>query len=469
MTISSSDPTGEGTIRRSASREVNRGDGVLARALELAIVPQAPADRLRRLVEFVLRQTGASRVGLVRTGEPPRIWVSLSEGEGLGLAQAFADRVAAAMARTRAERAAVSRPPLSPVRLATAAPGREDEGPPVLVALPGGRFLLALAGCGEGGSGGLPLDEVDLLGAVLALTAEAAAAAEEIAVLRARDEERGRFVSTVAHELRTPLTGLAGYLDLLEQKDLAAEQHREFVERSRRIVDSMAELVGDLLELARLEAGSLVLERQPFSVAEATRRVLIQLEPPARQRTVRLEASLPPPLRMACGDRRRAIQVLTNLVGNAVKYAPPGSTVEVAASVEGPFAIWTVRDQGPGIDPDDLERIFQRFYRAPGQETVTGTGLGLPIARELARRMGGEVAATSLAGVGSTFVLLLPAAGGEATPEEMARRLADVLEAERALLLERARLVARSVAGSPPSAGAGRRRPAIPAGSVAGS
>jgi signal transduction histidine kinase len=253
----------------------------------------------------------------------------------------------------------------------------------------------------------------------------------ELAELRAADTERNRFVSTVAHELRTPLTGLSGYLDLIldgQVEDPAIE--REFLERGRNIVDSMAALVGDLLELSRLESGSLHLEAEPFSVADALSSVAEGLLPIALERGVHLETILPPRMRTAVGDRRRVEQIVTNLAANALKYGADGGLAELVGRFDGAGAIIAVRDEGPGIDPEDLSRIFERFYRMTDHERVTGTGLGLSIARDLARAMGGDLDVASLAGTGSSFLLVLPGPGIAQDRDALVAAMADAVSFE---------------------------------------
>src|SRR6185436_4027925 len=243
----------------------------------------------------------------------------------------------------------------------------------------------------------------------LAIVTAQLAAERDASMLRARDAERDRFVSTVAHELRTPLTGLRGYLELIldgRVGDPAVE--REFLFRSRAIVDSMGELVGDLLELSRLESGTLELEIAPLSAAEAAGAVAAALLPIAIERDIRLVTDFPPRLRSATGDRRRVEQVLTNLAGNALKFTPAGGTVELVARFEGAVAVFVVRDDGRGIGAGDRDRVFEPFERLAGHEMVAGTGLGLPIARDLARRMAGELDVASVPDAGSAFVLVLP-------------------------------------------------------------
>jgi signal transduction histidine kinase len=291
---------------------------------------------------------------------------------------------------------------------------------------------------------------------VLALVTEQLAQAAELEALRAHEAERERFVSTVAHDLRTPLTGLSGYLDLIAEgrvEDPSVE--REFVERSRLIVDSMGDLVGDLLEISRLDAGTLRLELRPFSVAEVGNRALAALAPLALERGIALRSDLPPRMRAATGDRREVQRILTNLLGNALKFTPEGGLVELAGWFAGSWALVALRDAGPGLAPDDRTRIFERFYRVDAQAAVSGTGLGLAIARDLARAMGGELVVASVQDSGSSFVLILP--GPAQVGDETIRVILDRALADEEVLLEEAavlraiRSAGRPVALDPPA------------------
>ncbi len=283
----------------------------------------------------------------------------------------------------------------------------------------------------------------------LALVTDQIATERELASLRARDGERTRFVSTVAHELRTPLTGLSGYLELVLGGKVKNEADElEFLERSRQIVETMTDLVGDLLELSRLESGTLRLDVGAFSLAEVGARVVDGLAPIAMARGVDLRTTLPPRLKAATGDRRRVEQILTNLAGNALKFAPVGSSVELCAWFDGSVALVAVRDEGIGISPDDRARIFERFYRMAGHERITGTGLGLPIARDLARAMAGDLDVASVPGSGSSFVLVLPGPAG-AEPTAVASAATRAVAEEEVRLEERAVLRAIATASSP--------------------
>ncbi len=290
-------------------------------------------------------------------------------------------------------------------------------------------------------------------GSILAWLVRHREAERELAELRQADTERRGFTSVVAHELRTPLSSLGGYLDLVaaaRSPDLpvpsAGEGSRnapassaepslspipegEFLARSRDLVAGMATLVADLLELSRLDAGQLHLAPAPFSGAEAAQAAVHDLAPLAMERGIALDTALPSRLRTVHADRRRVQQILVNLLGNAIKFSPPSSRVALSLHFDGPVAVYSVRDQGPGVPPDERSLIFEPFHRAAGAERIVGTGLGLPIARDLARRMGGDLDVTSAAGSGAAFVVALPATESTA-PALVAAALAEAIARE---------------------------------------
>jgi signal transduction histidine kinase len=282
----------------------------------------------------------------------------------------------------------------------------------------------------------------------LALVTDSMTTERELAALQAAEAERDHYVAAVAHELRTPLTGLAGYLDLILDGHVDDEAiEREFLERSRSIVGSMSSLVGDLLELSRLESGSLVLDMAPFSVADALHAVESGLMPIALDRSVTLVTTPPARIRTATGDRRRVEQIITNLAANAIKYGAEDREVEIIGRFDGPLGVIAVRDEGPGIGAEDRGRIFDRFHRMADHERVTGTGLGLSISRDLARAMGGDLDVTSLLGVGSTFVLVLPGPGAPTDPTALVVAVASALRQET----ERLEAIAAVRGAAPPS------------------
>ena len=410
--------------RRAEDRDAHREKVLLARSLDILASDLDAEARLAGLLRLLARTAGARRIAVVADGWERRAAVALEPGDDPSAAEALAAWLDAHSPRSRARRAAAGKASISIILAAGARGDQADLIPSALMpASPGHYASLPIPSAGDVVLGfefaraadaerlaeRLPPALARHAAVALALVTSQLAAERELVDLRARDTERSAFVSTVAHELRTPLTGLRGYLELiLDGRVPDASVERDFLERSRGIVGSMGELVGDLLELSRLESGSVELERRPFSVAEAGSQVASALLPIALDRGIRLRTVLPPRLRMATGDRRRVEQILLNLGANALKFSPSGGEVEIDGRVDGGIAILVVRDGGAGIGPDDRSRIFERFHRMAAHERITGTGLGLPIARDLARRMGGDLDVASMPGVGSAFVLVLP-------------------------------------------------------------
>jgi two-component system sensor histidine kinase KdpD len=417
------------TFRRASDRHVRRETVLLARSLDVLAEGGSAEDRLAGVLGLLATTAGARRAAVVAGGDERRIVVDGRAGDRRA-AERLGAWLDAEAPRSRAARAATGRAPVAVVGAAAgpddpaagerapveSADGHSDDVARAYACLPipaagdvvlGFEFEAPIAA--DELARRLPAQLARHAAVALALVTRQLIVELELDELRAREVERTRFVSTVAHELRTPLTGLSGYLELiLDEKVDDPAVERDFLERSQGIVGTMTELVGDLLELSRLESGTLRLALGPFSMAEVGARVTELLEPVARRRGIGLSTSLPPRLRSATGDRRRVEQILTNLVGNALKFAAAGSQVEVRGWFDGPVALLAVRDEGAGITSDERGRIFERFYRMSGHERVSGTGLGLPIARELARSMGGELDVASVPGSGSSFVLALP-------------------------------------------------------------
>ena len=225
---------------------------------------------------------------------------------------------------------------------------------------------------------------------------------------RHRSLERA-FLMSISHDLRTPLTSIRGYAEAVAEGAADDEESRR---RAATIIEAEARrlerLVADLLELARLDAREWVLHPGPVDVAEAVRHAALAFEPAAREVGLRLVVTGEPGPVMAVADPERLAQVVANLVENALKYA--ATTVEVATlSLPGRVEIG-VADDGPGIDPEDLPRVFERLYtsrRQPGRQV--GTGLGLAIVRELVAAMGGRVSVGRTAEGGTRFVVALTA------------------------------------------------------------
>ena len=227
---------------------------------------------------------------------------------------------------------------------------------------------------------------------------------------RAVEQARSTFVATVSHELRTPLAGIYGAALTLQREDaaLAPDQRKLLLAIVATEAERLARIVDEILVAAQLEAGPVYVAEEHVDVRELAESVLAS----ARRRTSHaLELDAPEEVPPAVGDEQKLRQVLTNLVENATKYAPPGTRVEVALSTAADRVTMRVRDEGPGIPPAERERIFEKFYRLDPDHVsgVAGTGLGLYIARELVERMGGEIGVEEGNGPGATFSVALRA------------------------------------------------------------
>jgi PAS domain S-box-containing protein len=226
---------------------------------------------------------------------------------------------------------------------------------------------------------------------------------------------RDEFLARASHELRTPLTILKGNLALLTKPSSAERPGTEMIATCRRHVARMERLVGDLLDLARLEAGQGRSQAEPLEVTALAEDVLAQLRPLAQAKGLELRSHLEAGLRLV-GDAVQLEQVLINLVSNAVRHTPAGGTISMDGAARDGAVELRVRDSGEGIAPDYLERIFEPFFQAgsaTGRRKAAGegTGLGLAIVRRLVELHGGRIWAESEGpGRGSTFIMRLPVA-----------------------------------------------------------
>jgi two-component system NtrC family sensor kinase len=232
---------------------------------------------------------------------------------------------------------------------------------------------------------------------------------QDISYLKELDHIKSDFVHTVSHDLRSPLTSVLGYAELIGRTGPLNEHQTEFMARLQASIRDITALVNDLLDLGRLEAG--------FD----TRREIVQLENiigytldilggqvSARNITVRFTAG--PHLPSLKANPLRLRQMLDNLIGNAIKYTPPGGEVNVHVRAEGGQIILQVTDNGPGIAPSDQPRIFEKFFRGENvPDDVPGSGLGLSIVKSIVDNHQGRIWVESALGQGSTFFVILPA------------------------------------------------------------
>lgn len=233
--------------------------------------------------------------------------------------------------------------------------------------------------------------------------------AREVAALKKIDRLKTELLSTVSHELRTPLSSIKGYATtLMEHGDiLAPEEAREFLEIIDSESDRLDELIRNLLDMSRLEAGVLRIDREPTDLSEVAKACMRRVQRHTERHQLLLEWETD---YLADVDASRIAQVLTNLMENAVKYSPDGGEIVTAAQAQGSMLQISVADQGVGIPQRDLHRVFDRFHRVEGEisKRVGGTGLGLAICQRLVEAHGGKIWVESRLGKGSTFYFTVP-------------------------------------------------------------
>jgi two-component system phosphate regulon sensor histidine kinase PhoR len=255
---------------------------------------------------------------------------------------------------------------------------------------------------------------------------------QDLTRVRRLETVRRDFISNISHELRTPLAGLKALADTL--RDGALEDPpaaRRFLDRIEVEVDALTQMVEELLELSRIESGRMPLRLRPTPVAEVVLPPVERLRPQVERAELQLEVDLddlPPVLT----ERERMQQVVTNIVHNAIKFTPAGGRISITGRTmdvdqegrptgdlyglapenlsPGKWVVLAVRDTGVGIPAEDMDRIFERFYKIDRARSGGGTGLGLAIAKHIVQAHGGQIWAHSREGQGSTFYFTLPAA-----------------------------------------------------------
>jgi two-component system OmpR family sensor kinase len=250
----------------------------------------------------------------------------------------------------------------------------------------------------------LPVDSTDELGQLTRTFNEMQAQLRQVEVAR-KD-----FIATASHELRTPIFSLAGFVELLQDEDLDDETRREFLETMAEQVARLQKLSVDLLDLSRLDAGSVELEPEPVDLAELARSVAQEFRPALADHRTDLEFTLPAEGPEALCDPVRVAQIVRILLDNSLRHTPPGTHITVRANRRNGAAALTVADTGPGLPDGSRAKVFERFYTG---DAARGAGLGLAIARELAERMDGRLQVTSSNGA-TAFTLELPVGGNGA-------------------------------------------------------
>jgi two-component system phosphate regulon sensor histidine kinase PhoR len=233
----------------------------------------------------------------------------------------------------------------------------------------------------------------------------------DITALRTADRIRRDFVANVSHELRTPLTAVRGYIEALQDDALEPGERQRFLEVVARHTDRMARLVGDLLRLARIEAGQERLDIDTCEIGSVFQSVKAELAELIRTRRLLVDVDVAPEAEQVTCDASKLHDALRNLVENAVNYSPEGGRILLAARADGSQMAVSVGDEGPGIPESDLTRVFERFYRVDKSRTRDpgGTGLGLSIVKHLVELHGGRVSVANRQPTGALFTIHLPA------------------------------------------------------------
>jgi two-component system phosphate regulon sensor histidine kinase PhoR len=306
----------------------------------------------------------------------------------------------AAQQMLRVEAGAAGRPYLEVIRhpditaqLGAALRGEQPEVTELSLARDPGRMFIARAAAVSATGGG---------GAVLVL--------HDITDLRRADQIRRDFVANVSHELRTPLTAIRGYVEALLDEESADGDTRRFLEIIGRHSTRMERLVKDLLRLARLDARQETLDRVPCDVLQLFRGVVADLAPAIEAKQQQVTIDVPADIGNLSADPAKLHDIVRNLVENAVNYSSDRAEIRLrAARRDGSFEL-TVADSGPGIPPEDLTRVFERFYRVDkSRGRPGGTGLGLAIVRHLVELHGGAATAANRPEGGAIFTIALPA------------------------------------------------------------
>lgn len=235
---------------------------------------------------------------------------------------------------------------------------------------------------------------------------------QDISHLKELDRLKSESVGTVSHDLRTPLTNIIGYVELMPRVGPLNAQQEDFIRRVRDGAQAVTDMIGNLLEIARIDAG-LDLEMTVCRLQQVAEEAIYDFLPRAKRKSQELYWEAGSPLPLVDGNPRRLRQVMDNLLSNAIYYTQEGGTISVTAVEENGHIVMNVADNGPGIPIEEQPYVFDRFYRLEREETsdVEGAGLGLAIVRAVVERHDGRVWVTSRPGAGSVFSFILPVSG----------------------------------------------------------
>jgi two-component system OmpR family sensor kinase len=248
-------------------------------------------------------------------------------------------------------------------------------------------------------------DEIDLLETVFTEMSERIR--EQIGELRDKDQLRRELVSNISHDLRTPLASLQGYIETLETKHerLSPTERNEILEKAMRLVSRLGKLVAELLELARLDSLDLVADKEPFPLADLVSDILMDFQEPALRNNIQLSLDINENVSLVNGDIRLLERAIQNVIDNALKFTPENGQVTVSLTSFQDKVRLSVSDTGPGISPEDMPHIFERFYRSGSSISETGIGLGLAISQRIAELHNTVIGVENLPDEGTVFTL----------------------------------------------------------------
>ncbi len=392
------------TVLRPLRRLTQAARAIAAGRLDERVVPR-PAGEVGELAD-AFNQMGKDLQGLIAAAsqERNRMLAALNSSTDAVLAVDAEGRVA--FANTAAERMFLR-------------PQGELVGNPFVWILPNEQVMDALRRSREGGHretqfvDGAGKRQLHVITTPIVGGGEwtALAVFHDLSEVRRVEQVRRDFVANVSHELRTPLASIKSVIETLQAGALKDETVAEdFLARADLEVDRLAQMVEELLELSRIESGEVPLSRELVDIGAVVTRAVERLRPQAEKQQLRLTAVTAPVLPPVTGDAERLERVVINLIHNALKFTPAGGSIDVRIDVSDGKMTVQVSDTGAGIAPEDLPRVFERFYKADRSRQSGGTGLGLAVVKHTVEAHGGTVTVQSQPGKGSIFAFSIPTA-----------------------------------------------------------
>lgn len=244
---------------------------------------------------------------------------------------------------------------------------------------------------------------------------EALAAQSAVAIVNAHLFTQSDLIAEIMHELKTPLMAISAASELLSRPEIPQEKHGELIGMIKKESNRLSAMTKDFLDFARLESGRMRLAQETVALQQIIEEVITVSLTQAEARNIEIVSQLAADLptenspTAVIGDSDRLKQVLLNLISNATKYNVENGRITITANCQADVVQISVADTGPGIDPEDIEHLFERFYRIPGSEGAEGSGLGLSVAQKIVEEHNGRIEVESTVGKGTTFTIILPA------------------------------------------------------------